>query len=144
MMTDLLPAYAGLFLWSFLSATVLPLSSEAALALLVSTHKQVLLPVVVATTGNYLGASTTYWLGRRAAKTLGKKGHGTGEQSRAAGLLQKFGQPALLLSWVPIVGDALVALAGATGMRFGIFSFWVTLGKGLRYLAVAWAAAAWV
>ena len=144
MMTDLLPAYAGLFLWSFLSATVLPLSSEAALALLVSTEKQILLPVIVATAGNYLGASTTYWLGRRAARTLGRSGDGKGAQSRAAGLMRKFGQPALLLSWVPIVGDALVALAGATNMRFGIFSFWVTLGKGLRYLAVAWAAAALV
>jgi membrane protein YqaA with SNARE-associated domain len=143
-MTDLLPAYAGLFLWSFLSATVLPLSSEAPLALLVSAEKQILLPVVVATVGNYLGASTTYWLGRRAAKTFGKNEDGKGERSRAAGLLRKFGQPALLLSWVPIVGDALVALAGATGMRFGIFSFWVTLGKGLRYFAVAWAAAALV
>ena len=141
--TDLLPAYAGLFLWSFLSATILPLSSEAPLALLVSTEKQMLLPVVVATAGNYLGACTTYWLGRRAAKTFGKDRDRTGEQSRAAGLLRKFGQPALLLSWVPIVGDALVALAGATGMRFGIFSLWVVLGKGLRYLAVAWAAAAW-
>jgi membrane protein YqaA with SNARE-associated domain len=143
-MTDLLPAYAGLFLWSFLSATILPLSSEAPLALLVSTEKQILLPVVIATAGNYLGASTTYWLGRRAAKTFGKKGDGKSERSRAAGLLRKFGQPALLLSWVPILGDALVALAGATGMRFGIFSFWVTLGKGLRYSVVAWAAAALV
>ena len=141
-MTDLLPAYAGLFLWSFLSATVLPLSSEAPLAFLVSTEKHIFLPVVVATVGNYLGACTTYWLGRRAARTLGGNGEGKGAQSRAAELLRKFGQPALLLSWVPILGDALVALAGATGMRFGVFSLWVTLGKGLRYLAVAWAAAA--
>ena len=37
---------------------------------------------------------------------------------------------------------ALVALAGATGIPFGLFSFWVILGKFLRYLAIAWAASA--
>jgi membrane protein YqaA with SNARE-associated domain len=43
----------------------------------------------------------------------------------------------LLLSWVPILGDALVALAGATSICFSHFCFWVTLSKGLRYLAIA-------
>ncbi len=65
-------AYAGLFGWSFLAATLLPLSSEAPLALLVRSHNQIVLPVLVATLGNYLGACTAYWLGRRAAQALGK------------------------------------------------------------------------
>ncbi|MDQ3652522.1 MAG: sigma 54-interacting transcriptional regulator, partial [Acidobacteriota bacterium] len=61
-----------LFGWSFLAATLLPLSSEAPLALLVRSHNQIVLPVLVATLGNYLGACTAYWLGRRAAQALGK------------------------------------------------------------------------
>lgn len=135
-------AYAGLFAWSFLAATVLPLSSEAALAVLVGTERRVVLPVLVATAGNYLGACTTYWLGRRAASLLGKGQVAPMGGSRAARLLGRYGQPALLLSWVPVVGDALVALAGAVQMPFAAFSFWVILGKGLRYAAVAWAASA--
>jgi len=132
-------AYAGLFGWSFLAATLLPLSSEAPLALLVRSHNQIVLPVLVATLGNYLGACTTYWLGRRAAQALGKSEAKQREDSRAARLLKRFGQPALLLSWVPVIGDALVALAGAMRVPFVSFSVWVALGKAARYAAVAWA-----
>jgi membrane protein YqaA with SNARE-associated domain len=134
--------YAGLFLWSFLAATLLPLGSEVALAALVRAEGRVLVPVLVATLGNYLGSCTTYWLGRRAVQALGGRQGDEPRESRAARLLARFGQPALLLSWVPLVGDALVALAGAMRLPFGAFSFWVVVGKGLRYLAVAWAAQA--
>ena len=56
---------------------------------------------------------------------------------RAARYVQQYGQPILVFSWVPLVGDALVAAAGAAGMPFAGFSFWVAVGKALRYLAVA-------
>lgn len=135
-------AYAGLFGWSFLAATLLPLSSEAPLVLLVRSHERIMLPVLVATLGNYLGACTTYWLGRRAAQVLEKSEAKQREDSRAARLLKRFGQPALLLSWVPIIGDAMVALAGAMRVPFVSFSVWVALGKAARYAAVAWAVSA--
>lgn len=135
-------ALLTLFAWSFLAATVLPLSSEAPLVVYVRAYGQVALPVLVATVGNYLGACTTYWLARRAAQALGGGQAAADGQSRSARLMRRFGQPVLLLSWVPILGDALVALAGATRLPFGAFSLWVVIGKGLRYLAVAWAASA--
>ena len=141
-MPDILFSYGGLFAWSFLAATVLPLSSEAALAYLVGTSRQIALPVLVATAGNYLGACTTYWLGRRASRALGSRQVESAKAERAARLLARYGGPALLLSWVPVVGDALVAGAGAVRMPFFGFSVWVAVGKGLRYLVVAWAAAA--
>ncbi len=142
-MLNLLTIYAGLFLWSFLAATLLPLGSEVALVAVVRTEEQWLAPVLVATVGNYLGACTTYWIGRRAAQALGK-GQQDDETSRtrAARLLRRYGQPVLLLSWVPLIGDALVALAGGMRLPFIQFSFWTILGKALRYLAVAWAASA--
>lgn len=135
-----LAPYAALFLWSFLAATVLPLGSEVALAVLVRSERRVGLPVLVATAGNYLGACTTYWLGARAARALAKGEEKAARESRAAGLLRRYGQPALLLSWVPVLGDALVALAGGMRLPFGAFSLWVVVGKALRYWAVAWAA----
>jgi len=58
---------AGLFVWSFLAATVLPLSSEVALIVYMRNYNQFLLPVAVAAIGNYLGSCTTYWLARRTA-----------------------------------------------------------------------------
>jgi membrane protein YqaA with SNARE-associated domain len=42
------------------------------------------------------------------------------------------------LSWVPLVGDALVALAGAAHVPFISFSLWTIIGKAARYAAVAW------
>jgi membrane protein YqaA with SNARE-associated domain len=43
----------------------------------------------------------------------------------------------MLLSWVPLIGDVLVALAGAAMMPFWRFAMWTALGKGARYVAVA-------
>lgn len=137
---SLVYSYGALFSWSFLAATVVPLSSEPPLIFLVQTEGVVVLPVLVGTVGNVLGACTTYWIARRATAALVEpreppkvsKGH-----KRAARLFSRYGQPVLLLSWVPILGDALVAIAGATKLRFAHFCFWVTLGKGLRYLAIA-------
>ena len=138
---QLLTIYAGLFAWSFLAATLLPLGSEAALIAIVRTEGHVIVPVLVATAGNYLGACTTYWVGRRAAQALSKnQGEGETNNTRAARLLRRYGQPALLLTWVPLIGDALVALAGGMRLPFLRFSFWTVLGKAARYVAVAWAA----
>jgi membrane protein YqaA with SNARE-associated domain len=43
----------------------------------------------------------------------------------------------MLMSWVPLIGDVLVALAGAARMSFWRFAIWTALGKCARYVAVA-------
>lgn len=138
----MLLALVALFAWSFLASTVLPLGSEGPLVVYVRSYGQFAVPVMVATAGNYLGACTTYWLGRRAAQAVGRGREVAEGDTRGARVLRRFGPPALLLSWVPFLGDALVALAGAVRMPFGSFSFWTAAGKALRYAAVAWAASA--
>jgi membrane protein YqaA with SNARE-associated domain len=130
--------YAGLFFLSFLAATVLPLSSETSLGALVAVRGELVVPVLVATVGNVLGSCTTYWIGRRAARALVEPHKVTSGRVRAERLLRRYGGPALLLSSLPVLGDALVALAGATKVPFRSFLFWVTLGKGVRYAVVAW------
>jgi membrane protein YqaA with SNARE-associated domain len=133
--------YLTLFGWSFLAATVLPLASEPMLVALVRGRGEFAAPVFVATAGNYLGACTTYLLARAAARRLTPLAKATATHARAVRLIERFGQPALLLSWVPIVGDAIVAVAGGVGMAFLPFSLWVLAGKLARYAAVAWLAA---
>jgi membrane protein YqaA with SNARE-associated domain len=127
-----------LFGWSFAAATVLPLGSELPLVAVVRQRESWALPVFVATIGNYLGACTTYWLARAVASRLMAKP--APRADRAARLIARYGQPVLLLSWVPIVGDALVAAAGAARVPFLPFSVWTVAGKFGRYVAVAWAA----
>src|SRR6185295_5058372 len=96
--------------------------------------------VTVATLGNYLGACTTYLLGRQAARALTHRAGASPREHRAAAYVKEYGQPIMIFSWLPLLGDALVAAAGAAEMPFAGFSFWVALGKALRYVAVAWGA----
>lgn len=137
MASEAILTYAGLFCWSFLAATILPLGSEPVLFAAVAGGYSPLPIVAVATLGNYLGACTTYWLALKATSAV-STAHP--EQTRAGRLALRFGQPVLLLSWVPLIGDALVAAAGAMRMPFVPFSVWVVLGKGARYALVAWGA----
>ena len=123
-----------LFAWSFAAATILPLSSEVPLAVAVGRSGNWIVPVVVATVGNVLGACTTYGLARAAITAAPEPSPRT---QRAAAWLSRHGPPVLLLSWVPLVGDVLVALAGAARMPFGRFAAWTTVGKAARYVAVA-------
>jgi membrane protein YqaA with SNARE-associated domain len=128
-------AYLTLFGWSFLAATIIPLGSEPALVLLVKREYPFWPLVGIATLGNYLGACTTYWLARAITSRRPPS-------ARAVRLVASRGAPILLLSWVPILGDAIVAAAGGARTPFVAFSIWTVLGKFLRYAAVAWAAGA--
>jgi membrane protein YqaA with SNARE-associated domain len=135
--------YAVLFAWSFLAATILPLGSEVAFSALVLRRDELLLPVLVATTGNSLGAFTTYLLGRQAVALAESRARMTPRAHRAAALVRRHGQPVVFFSWVPLLGDALVAAAGASRMPFAPFAAWLVLGKALRYLLLGWSLAQW-
>lgn len=127
---DILAGLAGLFVSAFTSATVLPGNSEAALLALLHFKPQLaLLAVAVATIGNTLGGLTTVWLGRRILKT---------PQGRAVALAQRYGPVSLLLSWVPLAGDALCGVAGWLRWHWWPVLVWMTLGKLARYSALAW------
>lgn len=134
-------AYLALFGWSFLAATILPLASEPMLVALVRSRDELARPVMVATAGNYLGACTTYLLARAAARRVATVQRAAASHRHAIRLVERFGQPALLLSWVPIVGDAIVVVAGGVGVPFLPFSGWVLAGKLARYAVLAWTAA---
>ncbi len=135
----LILSYAGLFVLSFLAATIPTELRGVAGYPGRYPEAPCCAPVLVATAGNVLGACATYWLGRQAARIVVSHREATRREVRAARLLRRYGGPTLLLSWIPILGDMLVTLAGATKLSFGAFLFWVTLGKGSRYALVAWA-----
>jgi membrane protein YqaA with SNARE-associated domain len=123
-----------LFAWSFAAATILPLSSELPLAVEIARSDGWAIPVLVATLGNVLGAFTTYGLARAAITAAPTP---SPRVARASAWLARYGPPILVLSWVPLIGDLLVGLAGATRMRMLPCAVWTTLGKLARYVAVA-------
>ena len=64
-MTDLIGlGYLGLFIASFLAATVVPFSSEVVFSAMVFGGLDAWTCVLVATLGNWLGGMTCYYLGR--------------------------------------------------------------------------------
>jgi membrane protein YqaA with SNARE-associated domain len=129
----------GLFIASFLAATILPLSSELVLSALILNGVSPELTVIIATTGNVLGSLTNYVLGFWASKTVLQKWLKMSDSdfSRAEAKFNKFGLPVLLFAWVPVIGDPLTVIAGMMRVRLIWFLVLVSIGKFLRYYAIA-------
>jgi len=133
--------YLGLFFASFLAATILPLSSEVVLGVLLGHDFSPLLTIFVATTGNVLGSVVNYGLGLWGSQILLNKFLGLSAQQigKAETRFKKYGVFSLLFAWVPIIGDPLTVAAGILKVNFLLFVFLVTIGKFLRYVFVSWA-----
>jgi membrane protein YqaA with SNARE-associated domain len=117
------------------------------LAALVGEGHAAGLLVGVATLGNVLGAVTLYGMGwglergLLRGRLLRRLEHDPQRLQRAYERIGRWGAWGLLLAWVPIVGDTFVLGAGLVRIRFWLFLALVSLGKGGRYLVVAWTAA---
>jgi membrane protein YqaA with SNARE-associated domain len=134
-------AAALLFATAFLAATILPGSSEAALAALtVARPTETWMLFAVATIGNTLGSVTNWVLGRWLASYADRRWFPVSAASLdgAARKLSRFGSWSLLLAWLPIVGDPLTVAAGLLRVDFRVFLVFVALGKAARYLIVLW------
>jgi membrane protein YqaA with SNARE-associated domain len=118
-----------LFASSFLAATLLPGGSEAVLYAVLKAHPEMLSKALaIATLGNTLGGLSSYVLGRLVPPT---------RPLQRLALLQRYGSPALLLSWVPFVGDPLCVAAGWLRVNVMLAILFIALGKFMRYLGIA-------
>lgn len=136
---------SGLFLSAFLSATLLPGSSEALLtALLLEGGSDVTLLLLAATAGNILGSLLNWFLGRYGARFRDRRWFPVTEESyaRAERWFARFGSWSLLFAWLPIVGDPLTVAAGLLRVPFWRFFVLVGIGKAARYCFIAAAALA--
>ena len=129
--------YITLFTVAFLSATLLPLGSEALLLYDVSEGYLLSLLWLFATVGNTLGSMFNYWLGLKGELYLEEKGYLSFEKMhKAKRSFDQYGGWILLLSWVPIIGDPLTLIAGVLQYNFKVFSMIVFFAKGLRYAVI--------
>jgi len=116
------------FVVALISATLLPLGSEPMVIGLVQLNPEMFWPaVLVATAGNTLGGALTWWMGYGAERLYERRAAHGPRHARVLGWLEKFGAKACLLSWLPVVGDPLCAVAGWLRLPF-----WPCLG----YMAV--------
>lgn len=131
----------GLFISSFLAATLLPGGSEAVLFGVLRSSADLFLPALgIATLGNTLGGLTSYWIGRALPQRRPDPASRSGRwQMRALAWAQKFGAPVMLGAWIPIIGDPLCVAAGWLRMNALYVTVFMAVGKFARYLAIAWA-----
>lgn len=131
---------AGLFIGSFLASTLLPGGSEAMLlwALNESPERAGLL-WGVASLGNTLGGLSSWLIGWWLARRFPGRGLHNERQRRALERVARYGSPALLLSWLPLIGDPLCLAAGWSGVRLLPAALFIGLGKAIRYALVIWA-----
>ena len=127
--------YIGLFASSFLAASSLPFSSEVVIIGLQANGYNVWMLLLIGTLGNYLGGMTNYILGRIGERFVLSKYMQIPNKTleRAQERYKTWGNVILFFSWVPVIGDPLILVAGMLKTNIWIASFWIILGKALRY-----------
>ena len=120
----------ALFLSSFLAATLLPGGSELVFAGVLASGAATVWPALaVATLGNTLGGMSSYLVGRLVPdRKIG---------AQALDRVRRHGAPVLLLSWVPLIGDALCVAGGWLRLNPWWSALFIALGKFGRYGVIA-------
>jgi membrane protein YqaA with SNARE-associated domain len=122
----------GLFISSFLAATLLPGGSEAVLFGVLKLHPELFWPaLLLGTLGNTLGGMVTFGMGWVLPQT---------QQLKHVEKMRRYGTPALLLAWVPLIGDALCLAAGWLRLNWWQAALFMATGKFARYGVIALAA----
>lgn len=131
--------YLGLFIGSFIAATILPFSSDVMLVALLATGADPIIAIISATAGNWIGGLTSYWVGYLGRwdwmeRYLGVKRKNLEAQSLK---IKKYGSLLALMTWLPIVGDIMAVALGFYKVEFKRSAIYMLIGKGGRF--IAWA-----
>jgi membrane protein YqaA with SNARE-associated domain len=137
-MLDFLADYGliGLFIGSFLAATVVPFSADVLLVgMLVADVNSAVALLVVATLGNWIGGITSYGIGRAGKWEWIERLHVSRESlEKQKTRIERFGAPIALLTWVPFIGDVFAVALGFYRVKFLPAIFWMLVGKGARFV----------
>jgi membrane protein YqaA with SNARE-associated domain len=130
--------YWGLFFVSFLSATIIPFSSDAFVATMVALKFNPWLVFIIASIGNTLGGMTNYFIGK-AGKTewIKKYLHISDKKiQKAENYVRKYTILSALLTWLPGIGDALALVLGLFKANVYRVALFMLIGKAARYFAI--------
>ncbi len=127
--------YIGVFIASFLAATVLPFSSEVVLTGVLLAGGSYWPCMVAATLGNTLGGMTCYALGRLGKIEWIKKylRLDITRLQRVQHWIEDRGSWTAFFVFTPGVGDFIAVALGFLRARIGPVIFWMLIGKALRY-----------
>lgn len=130
--------YLGLFVVSFLSATVIPFSEQFAVVGMLALDYSAVLIVVVATAGSFLGALTNYFVGKKGSEFVFSRYISIDERNlvRAEDYFDRYGRIILLFSWLPLLGDAITVVSGILHLDIRVFTMFVLVGRLVRQIVV--------
>ena len=123
----------GLFLSSFLAATILPFSSEVALIGVIELGMSASDALVYASLGNCLAVAVNYLLGYFLYQVMHIRIQNSKMGQKAYSLSHKYGYYALILSPLPIIGDPITIVSGLIRLNFFWFVCITFLLRILRY-----------
>lgn len=131
--------YIGLFLGSFLAATIFPLSSDVLFVGMLMSGGDVVITITVATLGNWLGGLTGYWLGWLGKLEWLERWFRVKPETieRHKAKVKRWGVWLALLTWLPIIGDIFAIVLGFYKVRFLPAALWMLVGKCGRF--IVWA-----
>ncbi|MFV0417915.1 MAG: YqaA family protein [Dysgonomonas sp.] len=130
--------YIGLFLASFLAATILPFGSEVVFAGLIALGMNAWGCVIVASVGNWLGGMTNYFLGRLGKVEWIEKYLKVKKEKidRIQKWLEGKGAFMAFFSFLPIVGDVIALALGFMRANVYVVNVSMFLGKFARYVLI--------
>jgi len=135
----------GLFISAFISSTLMPGGSEALLLWMAANSPYSPISLLsTATLGNTLGGMTNWLIGYAMVSLIFKQPSANTSMQKALGVLQKYGSPALLFSWLPIIGDPLCLAAGYLRCNPWLSALFILIGKAARYATLLWLENIWL
>lgn len=126
----------GLFIGTFLAATVLPFSSDALYIAVLAATKDTAGCLLVGTLGNWLGSVVTYWMGWIGRWEWIEKWFKVKRETleRQKARIDRYGVWLALLAWVPIIGDVIAIALGFYKTRPWATMLLLLMGKFARFL----------
>ena len=130
--------YIGLFLASFLAATILPFGSEFVFVGLIALGMDPWTCVLIASVGNWLGGMTNYYLGRLGKIEWVEKYLKVSRErvDKMQQWLEKKGATMAFFSFMPAVGDIIALALGFMRANVYIVNISMFAGKFLRYVLI--------
>lgn len=127
--------YIGVFIASFLAATILPFSSEVVLTGVLLGGASYLPCMIAATMGNFLGGMTCYWIGKVGKVEWIKKylRLNIDKLLKVQQWTSGKGSWTAFFVFVPGIGDFIAVALGFLRANVWWVAFWMLLGKAIRY-----------
>ena len=131
--------YLGLFIGSFLAATLIPFSSDVLLIGMLAAGGNVVLTVLVASLGNWAGGMFSYWIGHLGKWEWIRKWFKIKPETleKQHEKIDKYGAWLAFFAWLPGIGDVLAVGLGFYKVNVWKVAVFMLIGKSARF--IGWA-----